>query len=100
LTEVPADAFHGLNDLRVVSLAHNRLKQVPDGILFSAAFLERLDVSNNQLTRVPVGSFSAASGRSLCELDLSHNLIAALHPTDAVNRLKVSVIYINFFLFN
>jgi len=71
--------------------------------------MERLDVSHNQLTRVPVGVFSSASGRSLCELDLSGNLIAALQPIDVVHRFKVvlfmKIIYffilvINFLTFN
>ncbi|KAF4526470.1 hypothetical protein B566_EDAN015132 [Ephemera danica] len=88
LVDVPADVFHGLNELRVITLADNGLKQLPDGLVFAATNLERLDVSNNQLTRVPNGIFSASSGRSLCDLDLSHNLIAAIHPTDAVSRLK------------
>ncbi|XP_059479026.1 chaoptin [Neocloeon triangulifer] len=88
LSEIPAESFHGLTDMRVVSFANNNLRQLPDGLLFAASNLERLDVSNNQLTRVPIGVFSSGSGRSLCELDLSGNQIAALQPTDAVNRFK------------
>jgi Leucine-rich repeat (LRR) protein len=89
LTEIPTETFHGLSELRVVSFAHNNLKTLPDGLFFAATNIERLDVSHNQLTRVPVGVFSSNSGRSLCELDLSHNLIAALHPNDMVSRFKV-----------
>ncbi|XP_065350105.1 chaoptin [Cloeon dipterum] len=88
LAEIPAETFHSLTEMRVVSFAHNQLRQLPDGLLFAASNMERLDVSNNQLTRVPIGVFSSGSGRSLCELDLSGNQIAALQPNDAVNRFK------------
>ena len=89
LVELPADVFQGLADLRVISMAHNQLRHVPDGALFAPSWLERLDLAYNQLSRIPVSAFSASSGRSLCELDLSHNFIAAIHPVDAISRLKV-----------
>jgi len=91
LTEIPSETFHGLTEMRVVSFAHNNLRMLPDGLFFAASNMERLDVSHNQLTRVPIGVFSSGSGRSLCELDLSGNLIAALHPNDMVSRFKVLI---------
>uniref|UniRef100_A0A182VVJ1 LRRCT domain-containing protein n=1 Tax=Anopheles minimus TaxID=112268 RepID=A0A182VVJ1_9DIPT len=87
LTEVPADLFRGVNSLRVLELAHNSLKYLPDNLLLSEG-LERLDVSHNQLTKIPVTALSNMAALSLCELDLSHNHIGAIHSIDLSNKFR------------
>uniref|UniRef100_A0A182QLG2 Chaoptin n=1 Tax=Anopheles farauti TaxID=69004 RepID=A0A182QLG2_9DIPT len=87
LTEVPADLFRSVTGLRVLELAHNHLKYLPDGLLLSEG-LERLDLSHNQLTKIPVTALSNMAALSLCELDLSHNHIGAIHSIDLSNKFR------------
>lgn len=90
LTEIHHDTFRTLGDLRIVDLSFNLLRNIPDS-LFVSDVLERLDISNNQLTRLPVNSMKNLAAFSLCELDLSHNLIGAtIHSRDLSNNLRVS----------
>ncbi|ETN67288.1 chaoptin [Anopheles darlingi] len=87
LTELPADLFRGVHGLRVLELAHNTLKYLPDGLVQSEG-LERLDVSHNQLTKIPVTAISNLAAMALCELDLSHNHIGAIHSVDLNNKFR------------
>ncbi|XP_050075895.1 chaoptin [Anopheles maculipalpis] len=87
LTEVPSELFRNVNSLRVLELAHNSLKYLPDNLLLSEG-LERLDVSHNQLTKIPVTALSNMAALSLCELDLSHNHIGAIHSIDLSNKFR------------
>ncbi|XP_035777157.1 chaoptin-like [Anopheles albimanus] len=87
LTELPAELFRGVNGLRVLELAHNTLKYLPDGLVQSEG-LERLDVSHNQLTKIPVTAISNLAAMALCELDLSHNHIGAIHSVDLNNKFR------------
>uniref|UniRef100_A0A182SDA4 LRRCT domain-containing protein n=1 Tax=Anopheles maculatus TaxID=74869 RepID=A0A182SDA4_9DIPT len=87
LTEVPSDLFRNVNSLRVLELAHNSLKYLPDNMLLSEG-LERLDVSHNQFTKIPVTAMSNMAALSLCELDLSHNHIGAIHSIDLSNKFR------------
>uniref|UniRef100_A0A182M164 LRRCT domain-containing protein n=1 Tax=Anopheles culicifacies TaxID=139723 RepID=A0A182M164_9DIPT len=87
LTEVPAELFRTVNNLRVLELAHNSLKYLPDNLLLSEG-LERLDVSHNQFTKIPVTALSNMAALSLCELDLSHNHIGAIHSIDLSNKFR------------
>lgn len=91
LTDIPGELFREFSNLRVVELANNRLRVLPD-ILFTGVPMERLDVSRNQLSRVPFSSFSADAAESLVELDVSSNFIVALHSPDAFARFRVSLI--------
>uniref|UniRef100_A0A182KBF3 Chaoptin n=1 Tax=Anopheles christyi TaxID=43041 RepID=A0A182KBF3_9DIPT len=93
LTEVPAELFRNVHNLRVLELAHNNLKYLPDNLLLSEG-LERLDVSHNQFTKIPVTALSNMAALSLCELDLSHNHIGAIHSIDLSNKFRVSSIRI------
>uniref|UniRef100_A0A182PNT2 LRRCT domain-containing protein n=1 Tax=Anopheles epiroticus TaxID=199890 RepID=A0A182PNT2_9DIPT len=87
LTEVPAELFRNAHNLRVLELAHNSLKYLPDNLLLSEG-LERLDVSHNQFTKIPVTALSNMAALSLCELDLSHNHIGAIHSIDLSNKFR------------
>ncbi|XP_050098956.1 chaoptin isoform X2 [Anopheles aquasalis] len=87
LTELPAELFRGVHGLRVLEMAHNSLKYLPDGLVQSEG-LERLDVSHNQLTKIPVTAISNLAAMALCELDLSHNHIGAIHSVDLNNKFR------------
>ncbi|XP_054280137.1 chaoptin-like [Macrosteles quadrilineatus] len=87
LHDLPAELFRGLSNLRVVELSGNRLRSLPDS-LFSEDGLERVSVSYNQLSRMPVSTFSPAAASTLCQLDLSHNAIATLHAPETFSRFR------------
>lgn len=75
----------------MVEIADNSLKSLPD-LLFKLKTVERLDLSGNQLLRVPVSSFKGDAAASLMELDLSSNLIMSLHSVDIFHRFPVFVV--------
>lgn len=87
IAEVPKDLFRSLYHLRVVDLSHNRLRFVPDN-LFKEEGLERLDLSNNQLSMLPLTSLSTAAASTLCELDLSFNGISSLTSGDMLSKFE------------
>lgn len=89
LTEIAGETFRNLGDLRIVDLSYNLLRFLPDS-LFVGDDLEKLDVSNNQLIKIPVTSLSNVAALSLCELDLSFNHIGAIHSMDLSNLFRVS----------
>lgn len=93
LSEVPYDIFKSLNDLRIVDFSFNSLKSLPDN-LFSGDAMEDLDLSHNQLTKIPVSALSNLAALTLCELDLSHNHIGAIHSMDLSNKFRVSIKFI------
>ncbi|KAG8310793.1 hypothetical protein J6590_056630 [Homalodisca vitripennis] len=87
LHDIPAELFRGLVNLRVVDVSGNRLRSLPDS-LFSEDGLERVSAAWNQLSRMPVTTFSPAAAATLCELDLSHNAIATLHAPETFSRFR------------
>lgn len=89
LTEIAPETFRNLGDLRIVDLSYNLLRTLSDS-LFVGDDLEKLDVSNNQLTKIPVTSLTNVAALTLCELDLSHNHIGAIHSMDLSNKFRVS----------
>lgn len=86
------DVFRTLRELRIVELSRNSLRSLPDN-LFSGDDLEKLDLSHNQLTKIPVTSIANVAALSLCELDLSNNHIGAIHSNDLSNKFRVRVIF-------
>lgn len=89
LTEIGYDTFRNLGDLRIVDLSFNFLRGIPDN-LFVGDDLEKLDVSHNLLTKVIASSLTNVAALTLCELDLSHNNIGAIHSMDLSNKFRVS----------
>lgn len=89
LSDIAPETFRSLGDLRIVDLSYNLLRSLPDS-LFSGDDLEKLDVSNNQLTKIPVTSLTNVAALKLCELDLSFNHIGAIHSMDLSNKFRVS----------
>jgi len=89
LTELSHDTFRTLGNLRIVDISYNLLRTLPDN-LFTGDDLERLDVSHNQLTKIPVHSLNNVAAMTLSELDLSHNIIGAIHSNDLSNKFRVS----------
>lgn len=90
LIEIAPETFRNLGDIRIVDLSYNLLRTLPDS-LFVGDDLEKLDVSHNQLTKIPVTSLTNVAALTLCELDLSHNHIGAIHSMDLSNKFRVSL---------
>lgn len=88
ITDIPNDLFRFLNYLRIVDFSHNRLRFLPDN-LFREEGLERLDISHNLLSKLPLSSMSVATATTLCELDLSWNIISSLAHGGLLGRFKV-----------
>ncbi|XP_066248274.1 chaoptin [Euwallacea similis] len=87
LTDVPNDVFRYLSSLRMVDISHNRLRTVADN-LFREEGLERLDLSHNLLSKMPLSALATAPAQTLCELDLSGNLISSLSHGGLLGRFK------------
>ena len=89
LTEIGPETFRNMGDLRIIDLSSNNLRNLPDS-LFVGDDLEKIDLSHNQLTKIPVGSITNLAALTLCEMDLSHNHIGAIHSMDMSNKFRVS----------
>ncbi|XP_055588501.1 chaoptin isoform X2 [Uranotaenia lowii] len=87
ISEIPTDLFRNVKGLRILELAFNNLKYLPDSLILEEG-LERLDLSHNQFTKIPVSSLSNLAALALCELDLSHNHIGAIHSIDLSNKFR------------
>ncbi|XP_030758115.1 chaoptin [Sitophilus oryzae] len=87
IADIPNDIFRFLSNLRLVNLSNNRLRSLPDN-LFREEGLERLDLSNNLLSKLPLNGISTAPAHTLCELDLSANLISSLSHGGLLERFK------------
>ncbi|XP_063392648.1 chaoptin isoform X1 [Cydia fagiglandana] len=87
LVEIPIEIFHDMQYLTSVDLSHNRLRNLPDNLIISSA-LERFDLAENQLSRVPTSSLSSSAAANLVEFDLSGNNIPSIAIADLVQRFK------------
>ncbi|XP_060524010.1 chaoptin isoform X2 [Cylas formicarius] len=87
IADIPSDLFRFLNNLRIVNFSHNRLRALPDN-LFREQGLERLDISHNMLSKLPLTSMSVATALSVCELDVSWNSISSLSHGGVLQRFK------------
>ncbi|KAL1381418.1 hypothetical protein pipiens_013476 [Culex pipiens pipiens] len=87
ISDIPTELFRNVKGLRVLEMAHNNLKYLPDSLIVEEG-LERLDLSHNQFTKIPVTSLSNLAALALCELDLSHNHIGAIHSIDLSNKFR------------
>lgn len=88
LQQIPKSLFAGFRNLRVIDLSHNELRTLEENA-FRDSILEKVDLSNNHLSKVPIYSFDVNSGETLSELDLSENLIVTLPPPEAFVKFKV-----------
>ncbi|XP_037921990.1 chaoptin isoform X3 [Hermetia illucens] len=87
MTDMPMDIFKPVQELRVVDLSHNRLRSLPDQLFYNGG-LEKLDVSHNQLLKIPISSMSSLAALTLCELHLSNNFISTIHSMDLSNKFR------------
>lgn len=87
ITDVPQNLFKSVHDLRVVDFSHNQIRSLPDN-LFPDDGMESLDLSHNFLYKIPVTSLSNMAALTMCELDLSHNNIQAIHSMDLSNKFR------------
>ncbi|XP_038217334.1 chaoptin isoform X2 [Zerene cesonia] len=87
LIELPVEVFHDMQMLTSVDLSHNRIRNLADNLILSAA-LERLDLSNNDLSRMPTNALSPGAAANLVELDLSSNTVPAVAIPDLVQRFR------------
>lgn len=83
-----AETFRVLGGLRVVDFSNNKIRMLPDGLFFGEG-LEKLDLSHNDISRMPLSSLSYGSASTLCDFDLSHNVIAAIPNGEMFGRFKV-----------
>eukprot|EP00066_Takifugu_rubripes_P012618 XP_011601884.1 PREDICTED: leucine-rich repeat-containing protein 70-like [Takifugu rubripes] len=93
LSHIGTRAFAGLWSLRVLVLTHCQIKEVEPQAFFSLSFLEKLDLSWNLLTSLPV-DFST-SLTALRELRLQHNSLQhltgySLEHLDSIEKLDLS----------
>lgn len=47
------------------------------------------------MTKIPVTSMSNIAALTVCELDFSHNNIAAIHSLDLSNKFRVNLWFYN-----
>ncbi|CAG9859084.1 unnamed protein product [Phyllotreta striolata] len=87
LADVSNDIFRFLDKLRIVDLSHNRLRVLPDN-LFREEGLDRLDLSHNMLSKLPLTAMSVATAMSVCELDFSWNSISSLAHGGLLTRFR------------
>lgn len=88
LTNIPTELFKSMSGLRIVDFSHNKLHSLPD-MLFTESGLEQLMLSHNFLKHPPVSSLGPTAMASLCELDLSWNLISEINSPDIFAWFKV-----------
>lgn len=88
LTNIPTELFKSMSGLRIVDLSYNKLHSLPD-MLFTESGLEQLMLSHNFLRHPPVSSLGPTAMASLCDLDLSRNLISELNSPDVFSWFKV-----------
>lgn len=87
LADMPQDMFKPIYALRVMDLSYNHLRSLPDNIFYNGG-MEKLDVSHNQLLKIPSSSLSSLAALTLCELHLSNNYIATIHSMDLSNKFR------------
>lgn len=87
ITEIPGDIFKLVSGLRVINLSRNNLRSLPENLFFVEG-LESLNLAHNQLTKIPVTSITNLAALSVCDLDLSHNHIGAIHSMDLSNKFR------------
>lgn len=88
IKELGAETWRNQGDLRIVNLSFNNIHNFIDSF-FVSDDLEKLDLSNNFLSRIPAASLTNVAALSLCELDLSYNNIASIHSMDLSNKFRV-----------
>ncbi|XP_041988835.1 chaoptin isoform X3 [Aricia agestis] len=87
LIDLPVEVFHDMHGLTFVDLSHNYIKNLASNLIPSPA-LERLDLSDNELSRIPTNALSPAAAINLVELDLSGNSIPAISIADLVQTFR------------
>ncbi|XP_026759596.1 chaoptin isoform X2 [Galleria mellonella] len=87
ISEMPVEIFHDMQSLTSLDLSNNRLRNLVDNLVISS-LLERLDLSDNYLSRVPTNALSPAAAANLVEFDLSGNTIPAIGLSDLVQRYR------------
>ncbi|XP_045924620.1 leucine-rich repeat-containing G-protein coupled receptor 4 [Micropterus dolomieu] len=93
MTEVRTGSFIGLWSLKVLLMSNNSIQTLQPQSLSSLQFLERLDLSFNQLRWLPLAFSQSLS--SLQELRLDHNLLqhldsASLSEFENLRKLDLS----------
>ncbi|GBO99132.1 Chaoptin, partial [Eumeta japonica] len=89
IIDLPVAVFHDMQTLTSVDLSDNNIKNLADNLIPSS-MLERFDVSNNQLSRIPSSSLSPAAAANLVELDVSSNTIPAVSIADFIQRYRTA----------
>ncbi|XP_034448520.1 insulin-like growth factor-binding protein complex acid labile subunit [Hippoglossus hippoglossus] len=93
LTEISSGVFTGLWSLRVLVMSNSQIQVVQPQAFFSLSFLEKLDLSWNQLMLLPVDFSTSLS--ALRELRLAHNNLCylsgnSLEYLDNMEKLDLS----------
>ncbi|XP_065339590.1 protein artichoke [Cloeon dipterum] len=75
--------------LRFLNISQNSITSIPSSTFFRATLLEKLDISNNKLTKGTIPPLT-----NLQELDMSNNPIEIIHLTDLANATNLRVLKI------
>jgi Leucine-rich repeat (LRR) protein len=81
-----------LGELRIADFSSNALRHIPDSF-FASNNMVKLDLSKNQLVKVPSTALSNMAAMSLYELNLSHNNIGTIHNMDLSNKFRVKLLF-------
>lgn len=92
LTKFPAGALHNLKRLRYLLLDDNPIRELPDSVLQSLKYLERISLSRTELQHITERTFSAQSTHNLRSLNLAfghirHISTKAFYNVDSLEQL-------------
>ena len=84
----PRQPFDDLTRLETLSLEHNSLTQLPEGVFDQLKHLRRLELSSNGLTTLDGGVFDELTRLTALYLDQNHLTILPADPFDGLRHLQ------------
>lgn len=93
ISEVSPEAFRGLDSLKFLHLAGNKLTSLPKNLFYSNPHIHHLDLTGNALTMPAEGPFLSAP--SLEYLDLDHCYLTILSETVFLDLPKLRYVNLN-----
>ncbi|GFQ66391.1 hypothetical protein TNCT_671951 [Trichonephila clavata] len=78
ISTIEDETFNKMHSLRILDLSYNKITTLPNDV-FSGTKLERLNLSHNYLTVIPMAAFAEVKN-SLKFIDISSNRLTSLLP--------------------